>query len=298
MKILNYGSLNIDDTYRVEHIVRPGETVTSRSFERFPGGKGLNQSIALAQAGAPVYHGGCIGPDGAFLLDICHGKGVDTSLIRKIDTPTGHAMIQVAEDGQNSIVLLPGANRMQRKEWFSAALEGFEPGDWLLIQNEINGLCDLIPLAKARGLRIAFNPSPFDERAAACPLELINLFFLNEVEGEQLTGEREPEAMLEAVAARWPGAATVLTLGAEGALFARKEERARQPAFPAAAVDTTGAGDTFTGFFLAEWLRSASPAEALSCAAMAASIAVTRPGAAASIPSIAEVRQALAKQND
>lgn len=99
MKVLNFGSLNIDYTYRVDHIVAPGETISSKNLEIFPGGKGLNQSIALAKAGAEVYHAGQIGKDGLFLKKICEENGVCVSYIRETDTNTGNAIIQVADSG-------------------------------------------------------------------------------------------------------------------------------------------------------------------------------------------------------
>lgn len=293
MKILNYGSLNIDDTYQVGHIVRPGETLTSQSMERFPGGKGLNQSVALARAGANVWHGGCIGADGVFLKQLCAEAGADVSLIREIDAPTGHAIIQVDENGQNSIVLYPGTNRMQRTEWLREAVSPFERGDWLLLQNEVNGIGMLMEMAKEKGMKIALNPSPFDEKVAECPLALVDLFLLNEVEGEQLTGEKEPGRILDAISRKWPHAATVLTLGPAGSIYRKDGITIRQEAYPADAADTTGAGDTYTGYFLAGLLQGDTPEKAMSYAAMAASIAVTRKGAAVSIPVRSEVEKKL-----
>ncbi len=296
MKILNYGSLNIDDTYQVGHIVRPGETLTSRSMERFPGGKGLNQSVALARAGANVWHGGCIGTDGVFLKRLCAEAGADVSLIREIDAPTGHAIIQVDENGQNSIVLYPGTNRMQRTEWLREAVGPFEQGDWLLLQNEVNGIGMLMELAKEKGMKIALNPSPFDEKVAECPLGLVDLFLLNEVEGEQLTGEKEPGRILDAISRKWPHAATVLTLGTNGSAFRKDGITIRQKAYPADAADTTGAGDTYTGYFLASLLQGDGPERAMRYASMAAAIAVTRKGAAVSVPVRSEVERRLSSE--
>lgn len=293
MKILNYGSLNIDDTYRVEHIVQPGETLTSLTLERFPGGKGLNQSVALARAGAEVWHGGCIGADGVFLKNLCAEAGADVSLIREIGEPTGHAIIQVDRDGQNSIVLFPGTNRMQKDEWLEEAVGSFAEGDWLLLQNEINGIGRLMSAAKEKGMKIALNPSPFDVRVTECPLNCVDLFLLNEVEGEQLTGEQDPEKILTVIHERWPEADVLLTLGKNGSVFFSHGSIIHQDAYRVEAVDTTGAGDTYTGYFLAGILRGDEPALAMKYAAMASAIAVTRKGAAISIPERDEVKKAL-----
>lgn len=163
MKILNFGSLNIDYTYSVDHIVHPGETITSGSLEVFPGGKGLNQSIALARAGADVYHAGLIGEDGIFLRDLCRESGVKTGYIRETETRTGNAIIQVSEKGENCIILYPGANREQTEEYIDEVLKGFGEGDVLLLQNEINLLDYLISKGAEKGMKIVLNPSPFDE---------------------------------------------------------------------------------------------------------------------------------------
>ena len=289
MRILNFGSLNIDYTYRVEHIVRPGETITSRKLEIFPGGKGLNQSIALAKAGASVCHAGLIGEDGAFLKDICKEAGVDVSLIRESNVRTGNAIIQVSDQGQNSILLFPGANREMTEGYIREVLGYFEEGDILLLQNEINLIDVLIEKGQEKGMKVVLNPSPFDERLGQCDLDKVDLFFLNEVEGEQITGEKEPAAILSEMKERFPDAEVVLTVGAEGAYYSDGKDVVYQEAFPVKAVDTTAAGDTFTGFFLAAAMEGALGAEALRRAAKASSIAVSREGASVSVPTKGEV---------
>lgn len=289
MKILNFGSLNIDYTYRVGHIVRPGETITSQKLDVFPGGKGLNQSIALAKAGAEVYHAGMIGPDGTFLKEICKEAGVDISLIRETKMRTGNAIIQVSEQGQNSILLFAGANRTNTKEYIENVLKCFDEGDIILLQNEINMIDVLIEKAKEKRMKVVLNPSPFDECVSRCDLTKVDLFFLNEIEGEQITGEKNYSAILTKMKKLFPGAGVVLTVGDKGAYFSCGEETIYQDAFPAKAIDTTAAGDTFTGFFLAAVMEGKTNAEALERAAKAASIAVSRTGASVSIPVKEEV---------
>ena len=292
MRVLNFGSLNIDYTYTLDHIVAPGETITSQKLEVFPGGKGLNQSVALARAGAPVCHAGQVGPDGEMLLQVCRESGVDVSRVRTVQTRTGNAIIQVSAKGQNSIVLYPGANREQTREQIDQVLADFGPGDLVLLQNEINLVDYIIQEAARRGMTIALNPSPFDERMLACDLGLVDLFLLNEVEGAQITGRQDPEEILAEMAARFPKAQVVLTLGKAGVCWQKGGERLRHGIYRVLVVDTTAAGDTFTGFFLGSLLRQLPVAEALRVASVASSLAVSRKGASSSIPTWEEVQQA------
>lgn len=284
MKILNFGSLNIDYTYRVSHIVQPGETISSESMQVFPGGKGLNQSIALARAGVSVWHAGMTGSDGRFLKEICEENGVNTEFIKEISTATGNAIIQVADDGQNSIILFPGANRQNTREYVAEVLGHFQEGDYLLLQNEINEVDFLISEGKARGMTVVLNPSPFDGHMANCDLTKVDLFFINEVEGEQMTGKKDDADICACMRKLYPGSETVLTLGEEGALWWNSTENIFQKAVPAKAVDTTAAGDTFTGYFLAAVMEGRSRKEALKRAATAASMSVEKQGASSSIP--------------
>lgn len=163
MKVLNFGSLNIDFVYRLEHIAHPGETISSYNLEIFPGGKGLNQSVALARAGADVYHAGMIGEDGEFLRDICRKSGVNTDNIKQIEIRTGNAIIQVADSGDNCIVLYPGANREITTDFIDSVLSVFGKDDVLLLQNEINLVDYLIDASKKKGMKVILNPSPFDD---------------------------------------------------------------------------------------------------------------------------------------
>ncbi len=289
MKVLNFGSLNLDYVYRISHIVKPGETITSKSLETFSGGKGLNQSIAMAKAGIEVYHAGLIGKDGMQLLDTCKANNIHTDFIEVTDEKTGNAMIQVDEAAENSIILFPGANRKNHKEFVDAVLSHFGQGDLLVLQNEINLNEYMIDQAYQKGMQIAMNPSPFDQNVVKCALDKVTYFFINEIEGEMMTGEKNPEKVLEILSKKYPEGKIILTLGKRGAWYQNRNKRCFQRIFPVKAVDTTAAGDTFTGFFLKMMQSGASEEEALRIASLASSITVSRKGASDSIPSMKEV---------
>lgn len=283
MKVLNIGSLNIDLVNSVDHIVRPGETAPVLSFARFAGGKGLNQSVALARAGASVYHAGAIGTDGLFLKELLESEGVDCSGIAVLEeVPTGYALIQVAKDGENAILVNGGANHAVTPELAEKSLARMEPGDILLLQNEITSLQDIFRSAAARGLRIFFNPSPLTPDISELPMELADILLVN---------EDESTALMTAVPEKMTACNVVTTKGSQGAEYLSHDgEKIFVPAFPAPkVVDTTGAGDTFTGFFSAAIARGADIRQALTEGAAAAAIAVSRPGAAAAIPRRSEL---------
>ena len=288
-KILNFGSLNVDYVYTTDHIVRGGETTASNKMEVFPGGKGLNQSIALARAGLSVYHAGLIGEDGDLLLSTLQADGVDTQFVKKLEGRGGHTVIQVDKDAQNAILLFGGTNRAVTPEYADEVLSHFEKGDILLLQNEISSLSHIIDRAFEIGMEIWLNPSPMDETVKACDLNKVHGFFLNEIEGEELTGYGDPEVILDSMHWHYPNSVTVLTLGASGALYSGPDTCVFCPAEKAEAVDTTAAGDTFTGYFLRGLLDGRSPLAALQLASKAAAVAVSRPGAAPSIPKYSEI---------
>ena len=285
MNILNFGSLNIDLVYQVEHIARPGETIASSSHQIFAGGKGVNQSAALARAGARVFHAGQVGPDGQWLVDKLARLGVDVQHIRVGDVPTGHAIIQVDRRGQNSIVLFAGANAEIDRGAIDAALSHFGRGDILLLQNEINDIDYIITSASERGLTICLNPAPFGPEVHAYPLELIDLLIVNETEASGLAGVSE----LAALASLCPHAQIALTLGAAGAQYRSPTEEFHLPAPQVEAVDTTGAGDTFIGYFLQGLTADMTARDAIARAVQAATLCVTRPGAMDSIPAADEL---------
>ena len=295
MKVLNLGSMNLDLVYTVDHIVQPGETESSTAMNTFLGGKGMNQSVALAKAGVQVWQGGMIGEDGQPFLDACAEFGVHAEYIRTVAGKSGHAIIQIDKNAQNCILLYGGANQMLTEEYVDETLSHFAAGDMLLLQNEVNLLPYIVEKAYERGLLIALNPSPYNEKLDAVDMKKISLFLFNEVEGAQVTGVTEPQAIIEKMRELFPHAKIVLTLGKDGAIYADAQTQHFQPIFPVKAVDTTAAGDTFTGFFLAGFAEGMEIPEALKMAAKASSIAVSRPGAVPSIPWREEVRASLAE---
>ena len=193
MRILNFGSLNIDYVYGVDHFAAKGQTITSHALDVFPGGKGLNQSIALARAGADVHHAGQVGRDGMFLRDLLESCAVGvTSVVVRDDVRSGNAIIQNDASGDNCIVLYPGANRAIDRDFVDQVLDGYGKGDWLLLQNEISELPYIVSRAKARGMFIVLNPSPADSRLDEVDLDAIGCFVLNEGEAAMLTGGYSP----------------------------------------------------------------------------------------------------------
>jgi ribokinase len=282
VKIINIGSINIDHVYGVEHFVRPGETLESESYRLFCGGKGANQSIALARAGAEVHHAGRIGPEGLWLKEKLQANGVDVSLVKIVDAPTGHAVIQVNSEGENAIIIYGGANRTFSDEEIETVMERAEAGDYLLLQNETNAVAKV--LQQAKGVTVVFNPAPMSEAVRHYPLERVDIFIINAVEGEALTGENNPDKILNAMLKRFPKSRIVLTLGKAGVLYADEKRRIKTAAVQVKTVDTTGAGDTFIGYFLAELMQGSDTEQCLQRAVKAAALSVTRRGAADSIP--------------
>lgn len=289
MKILNFGSINIDYVYGVPHFVKPAETIASTSYQVFMGGKGCNQSVALAKAGVQVYHAGAIGEDGVWIKNQLNDWGVNVDFLTVSDGPTGHAIIQVEPNGQNAIIIHGGANQSIHSAQIHHVLQNFEKGDILLVQNEINALPELLLAASERGLKIFFNPAPMSASVFELPLETIDVFIINEVEGEELTNRNTAEGILEKMAEQFPNAATLLTLGEKGARYQHASEMKSINAKKVKAIDTTAAGDTFIGYFLANWALGETLDTCLQKATQASAICVTRAGGAVSIPSKEEV---------
>lgn len=289
MKIYNLGSLNIDYVYSVEHFVSAGETLSSENMEIFPGGKGLNQSVALARAGAEVIHGGLIGDGGEFLKETMEKSGVSVSRIKRMVGSNGHAIIQVNKEGQNCILLYAGANHKINREYIEEFLADAEENDVLLLQNEISGLDVAFETAQNKKMQIAFNPSPLGENIGSLPREAVKWFFCNEIEGEALFGSREPLEIQENFIKMHPESVLILTLGSEGSMYVSKKESFFQPSFKTKAVDTTAAGDTFTGYFLSAVVRGETPRNAMEISSKAASVTVSRKGASESIPKLCEL---------
>ena len=289
MKIYNLGSLNIDFVYSVEHIVNPKETLASSNMQKFAGGKGLNQSVALARAGSSVIHGGIIGTDGQFLKEVLEKENVDVSNIKILEKSTGHAIIQVDNSGQNSILLFSGTNFAIDREYVEQFLCDANEGDILLLQNEISALEDIFEIANNKKLQIAFNPSPYSEKLKALPLHYVKWWFCNEVEAEELFGTDDETEIANSFLSQFPNSNLILTLGEQGSVFVNKCTTIKQAAYKVDAVDTTAAGDTFTGYFLSAISQNKSIEDAMQIAARASSITVSRKGASPSIPHFNEL---------
>ena len=301
MSILCFGSLNIDHVYQVDHIARPGETISSAGYDLFAGGKGANQSAALARAGADVFHAGMVGPDGSWLVDKLADDGVDMRFTETGKLPTGHAIIQVDRAGENAIVIHPGSNHGISTALVDTSLEPFGRQDILLLQNEICNTSYIISEASHRAMSICFNPAPFHPDVLDYPNEQVDLFILNETEAIGLAGASEGAAgtltearsVLKTLSRLFPQAEFIITLGAAGALYRGSGDDVHVPARAVKPVDTTGAGDTFAGYYLASKAAGMPPLTALERATTAAALCVTTAGAMDSIPHNSDVDAAL-----
>jgi len=289
MKVYNLGSLNIDYVYSVEHFVTAGETLSSENMTIFPGGKGLNQSIALARAGVPVIHGAVLGKDGSFLLKTLSDSNVNVDRIKITDSLSGHAIIQVDKNGQNCILLYSGTNSLVDESYIEEFLCDAEKDDIILLQNEVSNTALIMEIAHSKGMRIAFNPSPFKTEILDYPLSNVTWFFCNEIEGKELFGSDIPEEICTRFNERFKNSAMILTLGKKGSIYADSTNIIKQSIYETTPVDTTAAGDTFTGYFIAEIIKGKSVKEALNTASRASSITVSRMGASSSIPYYSEL---------
>jgi ribokinase len=291
VKILNYGSLNIDKVYKVDHIVKPGETITSSNFSIHAGGKGENQSAALGKAGMNVYHAGKIGTDGLFLLDLLKKCSVNTDFVSTDAQFTGQAIIQVADSGQNSIFLLSGGNRENSTKEIDAVLQNFKAGDYLILQNEINNVNYLIEQGKQKNMIICFNPSPFAPEIREYNLKAVDMFFVNEIEACQILEismddsiKNDYPKILKKLCNIYCNAQIILTVGKKGSYYSDGKEVLHQPIIDTKVIDTTAAGDTFMGYFIASSILGFTKAKSLYYATLASSITVSKIGALESIP--------------
>ncbi len=284
MRILNFGSCNIDLVYEVNEIVRPGETIKSVVMNQFSGGKGLNQSIALAKSGASVWHAGCIGVDGQNLIEVMQQNGVHTEFVKTVSERTGHAIIQNEKSGENCIVIYSGANGCVTKEFVDAVISKFHRDDVLLLQNEINNISYIIKKAKEKGMKIVLNPSPFNDDMKKIDLRDISCLLLNEVEASCFSKIDDPYDSILWMTKQYPNLSVVLTLGKKGCLYNDGGRICHHPTFKVKAVDTTAAGDTFTGYFISALCQEKPLFDCVKIASCAAAISTTQKGAAPSIP--------------
>lgn len=279
----------MDHVYEVAHFVRPGETLPAFAYQIFPGGKGLNQSFALSKCDVSVSHAGKIGTDGEWLKGKLHERGVDTSLIRMSTKPTGHAVIQVTPSGENAIIIYGGANQDMDDDLIDDVFSALNPGDYLLLQNEIMGIGDILRRSGGHDLKVVLNPAPMTTDVFLYPLEYVDILILNQVEATEITGRETPDTILKALREKCPGTTIVFTMGEKGVLYSNGETVLQVPARSVSAVDTTGAGDTFIGYFLGDLMNGKAVDRALETACSAAALCVTRQGAASSIPEYDEV---------
>jgi ribokinase len=289
MRIFNFGSLNFDHIYRVNHLVQPGETISSEDYCLNMGGKGFNQSVAAAKAGCEVWHIGKIGPDGKQFKTFLQSLDVNTDYISESKFQTGHTVIQVDRKGQNSIILYNGANFDVDPAFIDCAGQNLHSEDIVLLQNEISHNAYIMESAHRRGVRIAFNPSPITEGIFRLPLQYVKWFLINEIEGAELTGESEPENIADQLLQKFPSSSVILTLGRKGVLYKDAEREIKHGVYQVKRVDTTGAGDTFTGYFIAGIAQNLPLAEIIRRASIASSITVSRRGTSSSIPTLDEV---------
>ncbi|MFT2110019.1 ribokinase [Marinomonas sp. 2405UD68-3] len=297
MTVYNFGSINLDHLYKVHHFVRPGETMASEGYQMQLGGKGANQSIALAKANAPVRHVGAVHLDDKSVLDQLSSIGVDTSLIAQTKTPTGHAIIQLNKEAENAIILFAGANHTLSEEQVDGVIDHIAMNDWVLLQNETNQIDYIVKQAHKKGIPVAFNPAPMDVELTQSLMPFIRLLVVNEVEAMDLMQVATIDAAKELLQQQYPNLAILMTLGSEGVRYLCGEEEVYVPAFKVTPVDTTAAGDTFIGFCLAALMEKTSIEDALARACAASALCVTRLGAAPAIPSKQEVDDFLIEES-
>lgn len=300
MAVINFGSINIDHIYTVPHFVAPGETLSSSHYQSVLGGKGANQSIACAQARCQVKHVGAVHVNDQTFVNTLKNAGVNCEFINQQNaTATGHAIIQVNDEGENAIVLFAGANHQLTSVQIDSALSSAAKHDWVLLQNETNAVDEIINKAYALGLPIAFNPAPMTPSIASLALEKISVLFVNEIEAMQLTQTQDIDTATSALSQKYPNTKVIMTLGKAGVKYLYQGEHITVKGFSVEAVDTTAAGDTFTGFFLASYIANLAvginqPHAALTTACAAAALCVTKEGAVPSIPSASDVAHFLA----
>ena len=297
MKILNFGSCNIDYVYNVSEFVKAGETISALSTSEHPGGKGLNQAVAAARAGGNVFFAGNVGEDGLFLKELLESSGVDTKYLKINKARTGNAIIQIDENGENCIIVSAGANALLDEAYIKSVTADFARGDICMLQNETPCTDFIIKHAKECGMTVIWNPSPMNEKITDSAIGMCDYIIINKTEGKALVCKEEPEDILKALFKKYPNTRVLLTLGKSGSVYSDGIDMVKQSAFKANPVDTTGAGDTFTGYFAAMISKGKTIGETLKIASAAAAIATENQGAASSIPPIADVMDRIKGEN-
>lgn len=289
MKVLCFGSANLDHVYKVDHFTVPGETQGCLEYNIKCGGKGVNQAIAMALAGNDTYFAGIIGSDGGLLKDALVDKGVHIDYMKISNKPTGHAIIEVDQSGQNHILLYGGTNKEIDFEYIDEVLSHFSKGDIVVLQNEINNVPYIIERCYEKEMKIFFNAAPYDIAVKNYPIEKVTWLVVNETEGAALSNEEDYEKIIETLKQKYPHTHILFTMGKEGSRVLTDKEDIKVEALKVNAVDTTGAGDTYIGYFVRGIVEEMPLLETAQMATKASAIAVTRFGAVDSIPNYEEV---------
>jgi ribokinase len=285
MAIYNLGSINLDYVYEIPRLPTAGETLTAnRTFINL-GGKGLNISVALHRAGVDVVHIGAIGAEDTKAQALLAASGIRLAGIAYVDAPTGHAVVYVDAASENQIVIFPGANHAITEAHIRDCLRLARPGDWLVLQNETNVNATGLRIAREKGMKIALVAAPFDANTIPDLIPQVDLVSMNETETLQF------EEAIGGAFTDIQDTTFLITYGAKGSLFYHNGTTTKHPAFFVSAKDTTAAGDTFFGAFMAEYSSGTSPQQALpfAAAAAAAALKVQHKGAAAAIPERASI---------
>jgi ribokinase len=299
------GSLNMDLVVSAERIPNSGETIAGIDFQLIPGGKGANQAIASSRFGAETSMVGCVGKDsfGSILLESLKNSSVSTKNIKCIDEiSTGTATIIVEKNGENRIIVVPGANGLVSPEYVDSVWTEISRSSIILLQHEIpiDTISIIVGRAASKGITVILNPAPYYPISDNI-LSLIDVIILNETEGSALSGLSisNKETAIEAARKMLDKGVrlVILTLGNQGSVLVSHEEEIFQPAFKVQPVDTTAAGDTFVGVYAASVLDCKSKKEALLYATAAAGLTVTKKGAQPSIPTYKEVFEFINNQN-
>lgn len=291
MTVYNLGSINIDHIFRLDHLPQAGETLLSKDYLCCLGGKGANQSLALALGGAQVEHIGRMALPDLHFIDQLKQTGVNLDSIDTTAQTTASAIVMVDDtSGENQIVINPGANQQISTQAIDSSLDNALPGDWALSQNETNAVPYFLQQAKEKGLNVCYSAAPFVAETTIDLLPITDLLVVNQLEAEALA--EALDCTLEQIDVPH----LLVTLGAEGARYIGKEGDWTLPSPKVSAVDTTGAGDTFLGFLLAALTQQQTMRDAMVLALHAAALQVTRKGTADAIPSLHEVKQFMAVQ--
>ena len=289
MKVLCFGSANLDHVYKVDHFTVPGETQGCLEYNIKCGGKGVNQAIAMAFAGNDTYFAGIIGSDGGLLKDALVDKGVHIDYMKISNKPTGHAIIEVDQSGQNHILLYGGTNKEIDFEYIDEVLSHFSKGDIVVLQNEINNVPYIIERCYEKEMKSFFNAAPYDISVKNSPIEKVTWLVVNETEGAALSNEEDYEKIIQTLKQKYPHTHILFTMGKEGSRVLTDKEDIKVEALKVNAVDTTGAGDTYIGYFVRGIVEEMPLLETAQMATKASAIAVTRFGAVDSIPNYEEV---------